>query len=181
MVRMRRKRRSFYRRILQTLFWLLLLGIWTTIVFLGIGTFLSQPVLAAINQIEAPGEVLYRSQQRLSDSSGNSWQVVLFKQVKPGQAALVNLRLVGFPGVAELIHPQPLRITTPTGEIVTAQDVFLEEAPAPTIAQYDIKNILPNLPAESLQLSLPLVGDRFIDISVPRFVVQEWQEVAAKA
>ncbi|AFZ33117.1 hypothetical protein Glo7428_4684 [Gloeocapsa sp. PCC 7428] len=180
-MRFRRKRRSVYRFILKTLFWLLLLGIWTTIIFLGTGTFLSQPVLAVVNQIEAPGEILYRSQQRLQDSSGNYWQVILFKQVQIGQPPLVNLRLVGFPGVAELIHPQPLRITTPTGEILTANDVFLVEAPAPTIGQYDVRNILPNLPVESLQLILPLAGDRFINISVPRFVVQEWQEVAAKA
>ncbi|PPS43296.1 DUF3122 domain-containing protein [Chroococcidiopsis sp. TS-821] len=179
MVHFSRKRRLLYRRFLQTLLWLLLLGIWTTIIFLGLGTFISQPVLAEINRIEAPGEILYRSQQRLQDSSGNSWQVILFKQVQSGQAPLVNLRLVGFPGVAELIHPHPLQITTSTGEILTANDVFLVEAPAPTIGQYDVKNILPQLPAESLQLSLPLAGDRSIDISVPQFVVQEWQEVAA--
>jgi len=179
MVRLRRKQRSLYQNILQTVLWLLLLGIWTIIIFLSIGTFTSQPVLAIVNQIEAPGEILYRSQQRLTDSSGNSWQVILFKQVQSGQAALINLRLVGFPGVTELVHPQSLRITTPTGDTLTANDVFLDEAPAPTIAQYDFKDILPNLPIESLKLSLPLVGDRFINISVPRFIVQEWQEVAA--
>ncbi|WP_343217809.1 DUF3122 domain-containing protein [Halotia branconii] len=134
-------------------------------------------VLATVKQLEVPGEILHRSQTKLDDQSGNVWQVVLFKQVYPGQVVSVNLRLVGFPGAAELFHPQPLTITTATGKIFNAADVFLEEAPAPTIAQYDLKDILPKLPTEPLLLGIPLPGDRFINISVPKSVVQEWQKV----
>ncbi len=171
----------FRRRIrfIQKIFWwLLLLAILTTYIFFGLGSLTSQTVIAAVNKLEpAPGELVYRAQTKLDDQSGNVWQVVLFKQVYPGQATTVNLRLVGFPGYAELIHPQPLKITTSTGKVLTANDVFLDEAPAPTIGQYDFKDILPQLPTEPLMLSLPLPGKNSINISVPQSVVQEWQLV----
>ncbi|MEA5507156.1 DUF3122 domain-containing protein [Halotia wernerae UHCC 0503] len=159
--------------------WLLWLAILTTsiYIFLGLGNLKSQMVLAAVKQLEAPGEILHRSQTKLDDQSGNVWQVVLFKQVYPSQAVSINLRLVGFPGAAELFHPQPLKITTATGKVFSAADVFLEEAPAPTIGQYNFKDILPKLPTEPLLLSIPLPGERFINISVPKSVVQEWQKV----
>jgi Protein of unknown function (DUF3122) len=169
------------RRILQMFLWLLLLGILTISILLGLGTFISHPVLAALShQEEAPGEILYRSQQRLNDASGNSWQVVLFKRVYPGHVVSVNLRLVGYPGSAELPHPQPLRITSTTGKVWKATDIFLESAPAPTIGQYDFKDVLPQLPTDDLLLSLPLGRERFVNIVVPQSLVQEWQEVAAQ-
>lgn len=166
------------RRILQMFWWLLLLGILTIFIFLGLGSFTSQPVLAALtHQEEAPGEILYRSQQRLNDASGKSWQVILFKRVYPGHVTSVNLRLVGYPGSAQLLHPQPLRITSTTGKVWKATDIFLESAPAPTIGQYDFKNILPELPTDDLLLSLPLGRERFVNIVVPESLVQEWQKL----
>ncbi|WP_414752811.1 DUF3122 domain-containing protein [Anabaena sp. CCY 9910] len=164
----------------KTLFWwLLLLGIMTLYIFLGLGSLPSPTLLAnaAANPSEAASkEILYRSLTKLDDQSGHVWQVVLFKQVYPGQAETVNLRLVGFPGSAELLHPQPLKITTATGKVLTAADVFLDEAPAPTIGQYDFKDILPQLSIEPLVLSISLPSDT-INISVPQRVVQDWQKV----
>ena len=160
--------------------WLLWLGILTIsiYIFLSSVNLTSTMVIADVNKLEAaPGEILYRSQKKLDDQSGNVWQVVLFKQVYPGQGQTINLRLVGFPDSAELFHPQPLKITTANGKIFTAADIFLDDAPAPTIAQYNLKEILPQLPTEPLVLSIPLPGDRFINISVPKSVVQEWQLV----
>jgi hypothetical protein len=82
---------------------------------------------------ETSGEVLYRSQVKLDDQLGKVWQVVLFTQTYPHQTSNINLHLVGFPGSAELIHPQPLRITSTTGKLWNAADIFLDEAPTPTI------------------------------------------------
>lgn len=176
----RSKRRNLeFRRLLKAVLWLLLLGILTIFFFLGQATLTIQPVLAAVSSLEAPGQILYHSQQTLKDQSGKSWQVGLFKHIYPNQVTSLELRLMGCSGSAELIHPQPLKITTSAGKVLTAKDVFLEEAPAPTIGQYYFKDILPQLPTEELLLSLPL-GGRFIDIEVPQFVVQEWQEIAAK-
>ncbi|TAF11012.1 MAG: DUF3122 domain-containing protein [Nostocales cyanobacterium] len=152
----------------------------TTFIFLGLVNLTSLTVIAAVTQLgKPPGEVIYRSQVKLDDQSGKVWQVVLFKQVYSEQPSHINLRLVGFPGYAELIHPQPLRITSNIGKVWNANDIFLDEAPAPTIGQYDFTEILPQLPPESLTLSIPLPRQNFINISVPAFVVKEWQSLIA--
>ncbi|MCC5637535.1 DUF3122 domain-containing protein [Nostoc sp. CHAB 5844] len=165
-------------RLRQIFWWPLLVSILTICMFLALGNLTSQMAIAAVTHLEvAPGEILYRSQTKLDDQSGQVWQAVLFKQVYPGQGISLNLRLVGFPNSAELIHPQPLKITTASGKVFTAADVFLDEAPAPTIGQYDFKDILPQLPNESLQLDIPLPGEHSINISVPQLVVKEWQEL----
>lgn len=165
-------------RIRRIFWWLLSLSILTIFIFLGLCSPASQIAIAAVTKLEAvPGEIVYRSQTKLDDQSGQVWQTVLFKQVYPGQDISINLRLVGFPNSAELIHPQPLKITTASGQIFTAADVFLDEAPAPTIAQYDLKNILPQLPNAPLQLGIPLPGQKFINISVPQSIVQEWRQI----
>jgi hypothetical protein len=157
---------------------ILVVGILTTFIFLGLVNFTSQTVIAAVTQLgKPPAEVIYRSQVKLDDQLGKVWQVVLFKQVYPDQPSNINLRLVGFPSSAELIHPQPLKITSNTGQIWSAADVFLEEAPGPTIGQYNFNDILPQLPLESLTLSIPVPGKNFINISVPTSVVKEWQSL----
>ncbi|MBE9056117.1 DUF3122 domain-containing protein [Sphaerospermopsis sp. LEGE 08334] len=156
----------------------LIVGILTICIFLGLGSVTWKSAIAITTKIEpAPEEVLYRSLTKLDDHLGKVWQVVLFKQVYPGQTSKINLRLVGFPGSAELIHPQPLRITSKTGQIWNAHDIFLDEAPAPTIGQYDLTEILPQLPTEPLNLAIPLPGAKSIDISVPINVVKEWKSI----
>ncbi|MEA5619781.1 DUF3122 domain-containing protein [Cronbergia sp. UHCC 0137] len=156
--------------------WLLLLGTLTIFIFLSLGTLSDEMVIAAVNRLEpTPGEVIYRSQVKLDDQSGKVWQVVLFKQTSPTHKSTINLRLVGFPGTAELIHPQPLKITSTTGKVWTATDVFLDEAPAPTIGQYDFTEILSQLPQAPLTLAIPLPLAKSINIYVPVSVVKEWR------
>jgi len=158
-------------------------GVLTTFIFLGLGSFTCQIAIAhhsleiaVVTKIEeTSGEVLYRSQTKLDDNLGKVWQVVLFKRAYPGEKSNINLRLVGFPGSVELIHPQPLRITSKTGQTWNASDIFLDEAPAPTIGQYDLTEILPQLPTEVVTLAIPLPGDKSINISVPIKVVKEWK------
>ncbi|MBK1990858.1 DUF3122 domain-containing protein [Sphaerospermopsis aphanizomenoides BCCUSP55] len=163
---------------IERLLSILLVTILTTFIFLGLGSFTCKSAIAVVTQIEeTSGEVLYRSQVKLDDDFGKVWQVVLFKQVYPGQKSQINLRLVGFPGSQELIHPQPLRITSNTGKIWNASDIFLDEAPAPTVGQYDFTEILPQLPLDSLTLAIPLPGKKSINISVPTHVVKEWQTI----
>jgi hypothetical protein len=151
-------------------------GILTICIFLGLVNITCENANAVVTKIESkPGEILYRSQTKLDDNLGKVWQVVLFKQVYPGQISNINLRLVGFPGSAELIHPQSLRITSKTGQNWNAPDIFLDEAPAPTIGQYDLTAILPQLPTATLNLAISLPGDKSINISVPAKVVEEWK------
>lgn len=147
---------------------------------LGLASIPAETALASIRQMEeAPGQILYQSRHGLRDRSGNSWQVILFKRVKSGKVAQVNLRLVGFPGVAEFSHPQPLTITTSAGEVFTSEDVFAEQSPSPNVGQYDIKDVLLKLPTTGrVLLNLPMTGNNSTTLLLPLPVILEWQTVA---
>ena len=175
-----------FRSILETLLWFLLIALLVMALFLGMENLLTHPVLAAVTQIEdIPGHTLYRSQHSLKDQSGYAWQVVLFKQIESASKEVANdlssldLRLVGVPGAIEVDHPASLKITTLSGEVFTAPDVFFEDAPAPTIGEYNFKQLVAKLPTEKLQLTIPLIGGS-VDLQIPQQVVQEWQDVATK-
>lgn len=162
--------------------WIIMAVILALILFLTATTLFPQPAIATVDRIEeSPGQVLYRSQERLQDQSGKTWQVVAFKQIQPSQVASLQLRLVGLPGAAEIVHPQPLTIQLKQGDVLTATDMFLEEAPLPTIGQYNIDDLISELPAEDLQLKIPLAGHQFVELQVPRSLVQEWQTVARQS
>jgi hypothetical protein len=167
-------------RIRQIFSKLLLLGALVLFLFAGISYFSAAPAAASIRQTEeAPGQTLYQSRHSLRDRAGHSWQLILFKRVKSGEVASVNLRLVGFPGMAEVAHPQPLEINTGQGEVFSAPDLFAEESPAPNVGQYDLKGVLLQLPTtKPAILSVPVVGDRSLDLPVPPPVLLEWQTVA---
>ena len=139
-----------------------------------------QPAEALIRQQEeAPGQILDQSRHSLRDEAGNSWQVVLFKRVKDNQVKQIDLRLVGFPDAVAFSHPQGLKITTREGDVFQAADRFAEKSPAPNVGQYDLKDILPQLPAnQSVQLALPLEKERKLSLPVPLPVVLEWQAIA---
>jgi hypothetical protein len=176
-----------WRSILQGLIWFILLIAIIAFLFLGVETLISHPVIAAVTQIEeAPGHMLYRSQHSLKDESGHAWQVVLFKQVHSTLEAQndivsLSLRLVGLPGAAEIAHPRTLKITTDTGKVFAAPDVFLQDAPAPTVGQYNFQEVGAQLPIEALVLAIPLVDHPYVNLRVPQAVVREWQEVVAQA
>jgi Protein of unknown function (DUF3122) len=171
-------------RAFKALLWFLLLGLLTTILLLGLGFLTPQTVIAAVTQLEeSPGHLLYRSHQRLQDQSGQTWQVVLFKSVysDAGEAQTMtslNLRLVGLPGTGEILHPKALTIVTSQGKILAAPDVFLEDAPAPTIGQYNLTSVVKELSNDRVLLTIPLAGKEDVSLSVPREVVQEWQLLA---
>ncbi|MCU0517401.1 MAG: DUF3122 domain-containing protein [Oscillatoria sp. Prado101] len=148
--------------------------------FLGLGN--PYPAVAAVSQMEeAPGQILVRSRHTLQDETGKSWQVVLFKRLKAGEGESLNLRLVGFPGVAEFSHPQPLEITAAKGEALTAADRFAAGAPAANVGEWDLLEILPQLPKNSpVRLSLPLGQNQSLKMRVPLPVVLEWQDIATR-
>jgi len=149
------------------------------LLFLLIGqlALMSKPAMAVLRQHhDAPGIMRYHSQESLRDESGNAWQVVLFKQITPGQPIFLNLRLVGFPGIVEFTHLQPLEVTTATGQILTAADVFAEESPASNVGQYNFTQVLNKLPtSDSLKLSVPLKDEKRLSLKIPQQLVTEWQ------
>ncbi len=142
-----------------------------------------QPAGAIIRQQEeAPGQILSQSRHSLRDSSGESWQVILFKRVKDGKVTNLNLRLVGFPNNVAFSHPRALSITTRQGSVFEAPDQFAEKSPAPNVGQYDLKEILPKLTAnQSLKLRLPLEKEQTLYLDIPFPVVLEWQEILNRA
>ena len=155
---------------------LLLLSGLVLVLLLGQLAFTQEPATAVLRQHQdEPGVMRYHSQQSLLDTSGNAWQVVLFKQITPGQPIRFNLRLVGFPGIAELTHPQPLEISTASGQVLTAADVFGEESPAPNVGQYNFTEVLSKLQTGSLTLSVPLKSKETLCLKIPESLVTEWQ------
>jgi hypothetical protein len=57
---------------------------------------------------DSPGVLRYHSQVSIKDEKGYAWQVLLFKQNYISAVKELRLRLVAFPGVVEVVHPQPL-------------------------------------------------------------------------
>ncbi len=152
------------------------------LIFLGLDNFNTQPALAAIRQMEeAPGQILIQSRHTLQDEKGDSWQVVLFKRSKADGSSIINLRLVDFPGKADFAHPQPLQISTARGDLFAAEDMFAQKSPAPNVGQFDVREILSQLPISKLNLSLQMKGDRSINLSIPAEVVLEWKSVATQS
>jgi len=127
---------------------------------------------------EADGKILYQSRHQLQDFQQQSWQVVLFKREKEGNAGEVKLRLVGFPGKLEVAHPQPLVLETDRAAW-QAEDLFAEKSPAPNVGQYNLQNIISELsPENSLLLKVPEVNGENVTLKVPGVIVLEWKIVA---
>lgn len=114
---------------------------------------LTQPAWAALRLHQnAPGIMRYHSQQSLRDTSGNALQVILFKQTTTGKPTQFHLRLVGFPGIIEFLHPQRLEVIKASGQILTAIDVYAEGAPAANVGEYNFTEILAQLsPKDSIE------------------------------
>jgi Protein of unknown function (DUF3122) len=169
-------------RIRKFFSWLLILGAIALSLALGLGLLNPPSAAAAIRQLEeAPGQMVYQSRATLKDQHGSGWQAIAFKRVRPDGQTSIELRLVGFPGVAVLDRSQPLTLTNSLGKTLTAPDassaIFGEtKQPEPNVGQYDLLPLLSQLQAEvPLQLTLPIVGGEGISLSVSPSLLQEWQ------
>lgn len=165
--------------------WLLLFGAIVLGLFLGLGILNPPIAAAAIRQLEeAPGQVVYQSRQTLPDQVGNVWQAIAFKRIRADGTTQVNLRLVGFPGVSDIDHAQPLKITNSLGVIFTAPDIsstiFTQANQSESnVGQYDLEPLLDQIQTEiPLQLTLPLLSHKTVSLSIAPPLIQEWQTVA---
>lgn len=172
-------------RIRQIFAWLLLVGAIVLGILSGLGLFNASPAMAALRQLEeAPGQVVYQSRQTLKDQHGNSWQAIAFKRVYANGENTVELRLVGFPGVTEIDHSQPLTLTTSLGKTLTLTDIsshiFTENTPLqPNISQYDLQPLLPELQTGiPLKLTLPMMNHQTVNLKISPALVEEWQTVS---
>jgi hypothetical protein len=160
---------------------MLLMALIISIVFLPM-----QPATAAIRQLEeAPGQMVYQARQTLKDQQGNRWQAIAFKRVRPDGATSFYLRLVGFPGTAAIDRTRALELTNSLGQMLSAPDasgqIFTDAtAPEPTVGQYDLQPILPQLQATlPWRLSLPMRSGTAVELLVSPALIQEWQTLAA--
>lgn len=184
------------RHILHDLEWGIALAIATLILFVMIALLTIKPAIATITETDiAPGRVHCRSEQVLTDEAGHKWQVMLFTQVDSPEVTSINLRLSGLSSSVNIQSQKPLVITTSGDKLdgmakssgvalqplrYEVQDMFLAESPLPSIGQYDLKSIFSKLPTEKLLLEVPLENGESISLEIPKSVVKEWQEVAAK-
>ena len=174
-------------RIRIMIFWLFFLGTLGLVIFLGWGIINPPVALAAIRQLEeAPGQMVYQSRQNLKDQQGNTWQAIAFKRINPDNKVSVSLRLVGFPGVAEIDPAQPIFLTSSLGKSFTAiydsGNILIDPASAPktNIGQYYIEPLLPQLQAKTpLKLTLPTIQGEAIRLSIPPTLIEEWKSLAS--
>lgn len=152
------------------------------------GLFYSPPADAAIRQLEeAPGQFVYQSRATLPDQHSNTWQAIAFKRIRPDDSTVLALRLVGFPGIAEIDRERPLTLTNSLGKTLTAEDasqkIFTDAtAPEANVDQYDLAPIVSALTAVvPWQLSLPTLDGEPVKLSVPPTLIQEWQTLFSQS
>ena len=135
------------------------------------------PAAAILRQHhESPGVLRYHAHSTLQDQQGMTWQVILFPEKQSDRVTQYHLRLVGFPGTATFIHPQPLEIITSNGQVLDAMDLLTVSSPAPNVGEYDLTELLPILPKKgSLKLSTILEGDLNLALKIPESTLIEWQ------
>ena len=125
---------------------------------------------------DSPGVLRYHSQVSIKDEKGYAWQVLLFKQNYNSPIKELRLRLVAFPGVVEIVHPQPLLIETAVGRLLSASDAYALNAPVPNVGEYNLTHILPKLPTtDGLKLYVPLSSGQQLVLNISNTVVTEWQ------
>ncbi|MBO0351952.1 DUF3122 domain-containing protein [Phormidium pseudopriestleyi FRX01] len=150
------------------------------------------PAQAVIRQLEEePGQTvyqseIYKSRQMLKDQQGNSWQAIAFERILPDHQDSIYLRLVAFPGTANIDHSQPLTITNSMSETLTAvdvsEDMFMDDTKMATNAgEYDLQPILMQLEsAIPLRLILQTLDQQEIVLNVSPAVVEEWRSLTVQ-
>ncbi|MDJ0647675.1 MAG: DUF3122 domain-containing protein [Xenococcaceae cyanobacterium MO_188.B19] len=128
---------------------------------------------------ESPGVLRYHAHTSIKDKKGMTWQVVLFPEYESNRLIKYHLRLVGFPGIVQFIHPQPLEIITSEGEVLSAKDIISDSSFAPNVGEFDLTGLLPILPKKGfLKLSTILYDDSDLSLSIPESTLIEWQWLA---
>ena len=153
--------------------------IFTVILSLFLIIISSQPALASIHTYpESSTQIMYRSRQSLRDLSDRAWQTILYKRIKSGKLITLKLRLVGFPGIIELAHPQKLQINTGTGNIWNAEDVLVDSSFPANVGEYDFLEVMKKLNSDTpLRINIPLQGEKSAELVVPIFAVKEWRKL----
>ena len=154
-------------------------------VVLGFGVWIihPRPAQASVHIYrERPGQVTVRSRQSLRDYDDRAWQAIAFKRSQSTTLQGLYLRLVGFPETVQMQTQQPVTLLAPTGQswqlpwLVDAQTQAL-----PTnVGQYDLRPLLNEIERPlPLEMQLPVVGAKPIELAIAPFIVKEWLQVVA--
>jgi hypothetical protein len=144
--------------------------------------------IASVHRYPLPdGSVMERSLQTLRDDRDRGWQVVLFQ----ARGATPRLRVVGFPGV-QIDRTVPIALARRDGWLTqSARDSFEFVDLAPNTAEYELPDVAELLAGDrTLDLTIPLgpstdappsttTETPTATITLPPFVIREWQEVIA--
>jgi len=143
-----------------------------------------EPAQADIRTIEeAPGQMLYQTRTTVKDPQGNRWQAIAFKRHKTDGTDTLGLRLVGFPGAADIDRDRPLRLVDSLGKELSAKDtsakIFTDEsAPEPYIGQYDLGAVLANIQsAVPLELQIPVHSGDPVVLLISPPTLAEWKQL----
>ncbi len=152
------------------------------LILVGFSGLTSERAIALISQQEeAPEQILYQARHNLRDETGNIWKAVFYKRIKAGEIDSINLRLIGFPGLGEFSHPQPLTLRTNDGKVIEAEDEFAKQSPGGNVGEYNFQEIVSELPKNgALSLSLPIKERGQVEMNIPLAVILEWQEVLSR-
>lgn len=162
------------KRKLQQYFWHCVLVVLLALTVCGWSVDSAQALLRQHH--DSPNVLRYHSQVSIKDEFGYAWQVLLFKQNYNNPVKDLRLRLVAFPGVVEVAHPQPLLIETAGGKLLNASDAYALTAPAPNVGEYNFTNVLAKLPTtDALKLYVPISSKQPLLLNIPKTVVIEWQ------
>ena len=129
---------------------------------------------------QSPGILRYHAQHSIKDKQQRAWQIILFPDDQKSTEVQYYVRLVGFPGLVEVNHPQPLEIVTAEGSIFFAPDVFDLSNSVSNVGQYNMTKILSQLSfSGSLKLIFSVNTDKQttqdIALKIPQSVLTEWQ------
>jgi len=123
------------------------------------------------------GRPVLRSLESLRDLDYQSWQLVAYREGKPGGP--LTLRIVGYPGKVRLDHPTALlvrsgRLHWELADITTANPQLAGDS-RDAAAEFDLAPLIADLQQNRpLRLELPGV---FVELPVPPYVVAEWRSL----
>ncbi|MEM6349836.1 MAG: DUF3122 domain-containing protein [Cyanobacteria bacterium P01_D01_bin.14] len=133
---------------------------------------------------ERPEQTTLRSRQSFRDRTDRAWQTILFKRYDGSALQGLYLRVVGFPGVADIDPERPLQIQTGTALQWQCPPELDPQTPAlpSNTAQYSVFAVFDELQKDiPLDLVIPLRSGRSATVVIPPYGVSEWRQLAAQS
>jgi hypothetical protein len=161
--------------------WLIMIGLMGWL-WMGGGASIPAAAAAILRTADTADAIVVQSRRTLWDAQQQSWQVIAFKRIQPHTSTPTALRIVGFPDRYVIDHPQPLSLSAGQAQTWSLADrsdqIVATPATLATVGQYDLQSVLFQLPAQRLQLELPLKDHEPIALRVSPGLIQEWQQIA---